>query len=245
MNKYQELDQKRVQHSKRRLILCGNTYELYEYERAYLWNKSPEKKSGTAVTAKSDTRRNDNLTQARARIRRLILSNEKGYSERLKFVTFTFKKNVRDLDKANKLWAEYARKIRERHGALKYLCVVEFQKRGAIHYHVLYFNLPFIYGAKDVLQKTWSHGFVKLVTVSHVKNLGAYVSKYLQKDIMDKRLVGEKAFFCSKGLIQPEEIRNENTIDNILNERSMVGEVTKAYTSSHFGEIHYTQGKIT
>ena len=241
-----DIERRRILSSRRRLVVSGDTYELYSYERPYFYNRSPEKKpaSGTANTSGNE-RRADNLSQARARIRRLISANESAYEERLKFVTFTFAKNVRDLSTANKLWAEYARKMRERHGALKYLTVVEFQKRGAIHYHVLYFNLPFIYGVKEVLAKTWGHGFVNIQTVAHVRNLGAYVSKYLQKDIMDRRLVGEKAFFCSKGLVQPEEFRNESSIDKILAEFSMSSEVVRDYTSSHFGAIKYIQGKLT
>lgn len=241
-----DIERRRTLSSNRRLVVSGDTFELYEYERPYFYNRSPQKKAGSTTPSPSlKGRRADNLTSARMRIRRLIASNESAYGERLKFVTFTFARNVTNLEEANRLWAEFARKMRERHGALKYLCVVEFQKRGAIHYHVLYFNLPFVYGVKDALAKTWGHGFVKIVTVSHVKNLGAYVSKYLQKDIMDRRLVGEKAFFCSKGLIQPEEFRNEASIDKVLAECTMDSEVVREYSTSHFGRIHYTQGKVT
>jgi len=242
-----DIERRRILSSRRRLVVSGDTYELYSYERPYFYNRPPESRSGAAATANTSGkgRRADNLSSARARIRRLISANETAYGERLKFVTFTFARNVKDLSEANKLWAEYARKMRERHGSLKYLAVVEFQKRGAIHYHVLYFNLPFIYGVKDALAKTWGHGFVKIVTVAHVRNLGAYVSKYLQKDIMDRRLVGEKAFFCSKGLVQPEEFRNEASIDKILAECSLSSEVVRDYTSSHFGAIKYIQGKLS
>ncbi|WP_452176556.1 rolling circle replication-associated protein, partial [Kordiimonas lipolytica] len=41
---------------------------------------------------------------------------------------------------------------------LKYSCVVEFQKRGAVHYHLLAYNLPFIENSK--LAEIWGHGFV-------------------------------------------------------------------------------------
>lgn len=240
-------ERSRILSSRRRLVISGETYELYEYERPYFYNRPPDKSSEASAIANplKKGRRSDNLSSARARIRRLISANQNAYGERLKFVTFTFARNVKDLDTAHKYWAEFARRMRSRHGSLKYLAVVEFQKRGAIHYHVLYFNLPFIYGAKASLAKTWGQGFVKLITVDHVRHLGAYVSKYLQKDIMDKRLIGEKAFFCSKGLIQPQEYRNEATIAKILCDATMQGEMVRDYSSSHFGAIHYTQGKIT
>jgi hypothetical protein len=44
--------------------------------------------------------------------------------------------------------------------ALKYVSVVEFQKRGAVHYHAVFFNLPFI--VNDELAAIWSHGFIKI-----------------------------------------------------------------------------------
>lgn len=242
-----DAERRRILSSRRRLVISGETYELYEYERPYFYNRPPEKNSGSLREANSlkKGRRADNLSNARARIRRLICANQSAYGERLKFVTFTFARNVKDLDTAHKAWGEFARKMRSRYGSLKYLTVVEFQKRGAIHYHVLYFNLPFIYGVKEKLAEVWGKGFVKIVTVDHVRHLGAYVSKYLQKDIMDRRLVGEKAFFCSKGLIQPREYRDEGRIAKILADGSMVGEVVRDYSSSHFGAIHYIQGKIT
>jgi len=134
--------------------------------------------------------------------------------------------------------------MRRAYGPMKYLCVVAFQKRGAIHFHAVFFNLPYVRNVKKELSSMWGHGFVKLITVDHVKNLGAYVSKYLQKDIMDKRLVGRKAFFCSRGLIRPRQIRVEKSVAKILGSATLACEVSSEYASRHFGRITYQQGRI-
>lgn len=239
-----DIDRRLIKHSSRRLVLSGETFELYDYEKPYFYNWAPEKKSRAAATAKALFRRRDNLITARSRIRRLINTNKAAWGSRLKFITYTFAKNISDLKEANLMWAEYMRRMRTEHGPMKYLAVVEFQKRGAIHYHVLFFNLPFIYGIKEKLSKMWGHGFVKVVTVQSVRNIGAYVSKYLQKEIMDTRLVGEKAFFCSKGLKQPREYRAEGSIAKIIERSILKTEVEKSYSSSHFGAIHYKNGTL-
>lgn len=239
-----DIDRRTVKTSARRLVLSGDSFELYEYERPYFFNRPPEKRGAKMLREAPENapRREDNLVKARARIRRLIAANVNAYAQKPKFITFTFAKNVTELKEAHLMWAEFTRKMREEFGPLKYLAVVEFQKRGAIHYHVLYFNLPFRYGIKTLLQKTWGHGWVKLITVKHVKNLGAYVSKYLQKDIMDCRLWGEKAFFCSKGLRQPEQYRDEREIAKMEASCMLTTEMVKVYDTAHFGRLTYRQG---
>lgn len=61
--------------------------------------------------------------------------------------------------------------------------VWEKQKRGAIHYHIIFFELPFI--KTKVLQEIWGHGFVKLnkIDVDSQENRGRDVSKYFSKNL--------------------------------------------------------------
>ena len=76
---------------------------------------------------------------------------------------------------------------------LKYLAVWEKQKRGAIHYHIIFFGFPFI--NLDDLNKIWGNGFVKInkIDVDSKDNRGRYVSKYLQKILMIK-IINKKHF---------------------------------------------------
>ena len=93
--------------------------------------------------------------------------------------------------------------------SLKYVSVVEFQKRGAVHYHAVFFNLSYI--DNDELAKIWSHGFIKINAIQHIRSIGAYVSKYLQKGVVDARLFNEKCYFTSRGLIKPIIVRQPPT----------------------------------
>lgn len=62
---------------------------------------------------------------------------------------------------------------------IKYLAVIEFQQRGAVHYHVLS-DIPYI--KQDELQDLWGQGFVFINAISHVDNI-----RSLYRKIHDKR----------------------------------------------------------
>lgn len=238
------IDARRIKNSTKRLVLSGQMIELYEYEHPYFYNRSPQNTRGAcSALANTNTapRREDNLSVARTMIRRLIATNENAWHQRLKFITYTFAKNIENLDEANSYWKEFNKKMRKEFGSLKYLAVVEFQKRGAVHYHVLYFNFPYIHNIKERIAKIWGHGFIKIIVLKNIRNIGAYVAKYLQKEMIDSKLVGRKAYFCSRGLWKPIEIRKEKSIAEFLKRHILNAEIEKRYTSSHYGEIIYRQ----
>lgn len=123
------------------------------------------------------------------------------------FITFTFAENLRELPEANKHYATFIRKLknflrkRNQETDIKYIAVPEFQQRGAVHYHVIYFNLPYIPNIYDVFNKLWGHGYV---IFRKIKDF--LPEKYLTKD-MTKHFslgTGTKRYFCSKGLIKPK-----------------------------------------
>jgi len=237
------LDQRTVKKSFKRLVISGNTIEQYFYEKPYFYNWGGRKAdSFHSCRPKAEKRRDDNLFIARRKIRRLINANQGQYGERTKFITYTFKENITDLKTAHKYWGEYCKKLKYRFGNIKYIAVVEFQKRGAIHYHVVYFSLPYIQNVKDVLAKLWGQGFINVKTLREVRNIGAYVCKYLQKDVMDSRLVGEKVYFGSRELIKPFEIKKEENIAEFLLNGTIDKLLEKEYRSQAYGKIIYQQG---
>ena len=92
---------------------------------------------------------------------------------------------------------------------------MEFQKRGAIHYHM---RSDFGYIEQCDLEKIWGNGFVWINDLlksnkgKPVDNVGAYIVKYMNKNIIDKRLMGKKAYFTSKNLKRPEIIYEDITL---------------------------------
>lgn len=127
-----------------------------------------------------------------------------------KFLTLTFADNKTDVKECNILFKAFIRKLKTYKSDLKYLAVIEFQQRGAVHYHVL-LNIPYI--PQQKLQDLWGNGFVFINAISHVDNIGAYIVKYMTKDNKDTRLRGQKAYLFSRNLTKPEKVINHNLND--------------------------------
>ena len=53
------------------------------------------------------------------------------------FITLTFKENLKDISIANKKFNSFVSNVRKKKKDFKYIAVPEFQKRGAVHYHLL------------------------------------------------------------------------------------------------------------
>jgi hypothetical protein len=242
-----------IKKSKKRLVISGRHFELTTYEKPYFYNFPPAGERGQHLLRSDNLqqRRSDSIWRSRQRIIQLVNSNENMYGQRMKFITYTFKEEVTDLKEARIWWEMYVRKLRRQFGTLRYLGVAEIQKKryektGAKvwHFHVLFFNLPFVYGAKELHAKLWDRGFVKIITIDHVKNVGLYVSKYLRKDLQERELVGEKSFFTSKNLKKPKNYRRFKSIGEILRKRKYVVELESSYQSVHYGNIIVKSGKI-
>jgi len=180
---------------------------------------------------------NANIYRTRNNVRRLSLAN---FDNGSKFVTFTFAQNITDVSEANQLWKKFIKRMRYKYGDFKYMAVIEFQKRGAVHYHVIW-DLAYI--KKSELSEIWSHGFVKINRIEHVDNVGAYIVKYMTKDLMDERFKGLKAYQCSKGLQRPLVLRGEQVAELYrmygLEDKKTVFE--SSYTSEHHGTILYKE----
>lgn len=110
------------------------------------------------------------------------------FDNKTKFMTLTFKKNELDIAYTNIEFNKFIKRLnyhlyKTKKQKLQYLAVWEKQKRGAIHYHIIFFDLLFI--KIKILQEIWGHGFVKLnkIDVDSQGNRGRYVSKYFSKDL--------------------------------------------------------------
>lgn len=190
-----------------KVIICGKHIEHYQYLdmpvlRGYRRRKRIEIKTEEKENSpKEKTAYSVNRT--RTEIRRLINSNP----QLCKFLTLTFKRNMTNLKKANYFFNIFIQKMQSRFKEFQYLAVVEFQKRGAVHYHLLC-NLRYVQSGK--IEKIWNNGFIKINRIDRISNLGAYVCKYVQKELFDKRMFRKKKYFCSQTLQRPTEIVGQN-----------------------------------
>lgn len=100
--------------------------------------------------------------------------------------------------------------------SLKYIAIWERQQRGAIHYHVIMFNLPFVEAKK--LEEIWKNGFIKINLIKDedkaTGSVSTYLTKYFVKDIAE-RVREKKAYFSSRNLKKPKEWKQRLTDDEI------------------------------
>lgn len=226
-------------------IISGDIVEQFTYEKNQFKgfegkNKKGKNKNGVEVVEN----RNKSLARARKHVIRTINSN----SDLDKFLTLTFEENMTDLDYCNNEFKKWVKRVnynvfKTKKSLMKYVAVIEFQKRGAVHYHVLC-NLPYI----DVnsFQNVWGHGFIRLNKIkadktrfgtSECDNVGAYVCKYMTKDNGDERLKERNSYLMSRNLEKPTEIYVG------INEKDLLEQVYQlpdAVTAHIFGKSHIT-----
>lgn len=152
------------------------------------------------------------------------------------FITLTFKENITDISTANKIFNAWRTNIKKLKSDFKYLAVPEFQKRGAVHYHILS-NLGI--EDKDIILKQqkktgkavkfddlydvkyWTKGFARVDFIKNdYKKIYSYICKYMTKDI-DNKLFGKKRYFYSQNLDKPFEtylnLSNSRDFDYFMN----------------------------
>ncbi len=231
--------------------------EIYDYSRGYIsgYTLSDDERAnkGRKKDYKSsdyDENREKVLNRARTRLRRIINSNVNQYGKEFtsKFVTLTFKENVTDLKQANYEFKKFIKRLNYhmfgvKESNIRYSAVPEFQKRGAVHYHIVFYNLPYL--KSDDVATIWGNGFIKINKIEHVDNVGAYVCKYMGKENSDERLQGNKSYFNSKGLYQPSEFtdgKDKKIVESLRN--SLLCQNIKYvgnFDNEYLGDIDYYQ----
>lgn len=214
-----------------KVVVCGDYIQLYKFRKKTLQDKGLEEMKDKKKKKKFDdldlykeenySRRSEvgvveykNLLRSRIQLERLIKANEDTWNT---FITLTFADNVKDIVEANKkfnIWRTYIKRFKVN---FKYVCVPEYQKRGAVHYHLLT-NLDIdkdheiIIPQKDdtgkVLKnrydvKGWSYGFTRVDRLKDI-NVISYLSKYMTKE-SDNRLYSKHRYLNSQNLNKPTE----------------------------------------
>jgi hypothetical protein len=199
---------------------------------------------------KVESRRFDNLNRTAKKLSRLIVTNDPT-PENTIFVTLTYAKNQLNIQESKKDFDLFIKKIKYTYGKnIRFISVLEFQTRGAIHYHALFWDLPFInLGnrgsrrlAQGELEQIWGFGFVKLKSVYGSSSLiSNYLVKYFTKSISDPRLVGVRLWSASRNIIRPKEIILSDSVSTggVIPTCSPIPLFHSAITSVYSGNIQF------
>lgn len=225
-----------------KIIETPTTKEVYLYEKP-IYVKTDSDKKTTLNTKLNSTenskhkafdamsasnqcdsikRKQKHYEQMRWEIARIVDCN---FDNKTKFLTLTFKKNIQEINQTNQEFKYFIQRLnyhlyKTKIQSLKYIATWEKQKRGAIHYHVIFFDFPYI--AKETIQELWKHGFIKInrIDVDSKENRGRYLSKYFGKDL-DLKEHKKKAFFKSQNLKMPiiqKLILTDDILQDLLQE---------------------------
>ncbi len=224
-----------------RMSYNAKVYQCGDYTQLYLYENTKIKKDTTLCFIKEETPKRkiiieeisrpnkptyreirfDNALRSKLQLQRLIKANAKKFKT---FITLTFQENV-GISQANKRFNSWRTHSKRLFPDFQYISVPEFQKRGAVHYHLLtnidYNNMLLVNQEVKKIWKPknkewhvfktlnhWHNGFSSikdLIIDNDSMNIVAYISKYVTKDI-DKRLYSRKKYSYSKSLYVPKPI---------------------------------------
>ena len=224
-----------------KILKCGDYIQLYFFKNKHFRKK--ENLENELIKEKNINRLGEkkfleykNILRAKFNLQRIVKSNESVFKT---FITLTFEENITDIKEANKqfnYWVSNIRKRRKKDFA--YVCVPEYQKRGAVHYHLMT-NVEITDTSVIIPQKLrnkktsklkklydvvyWNSGYSSVFDLKNIDNVTAYITKYMTKDY-DNRLFGFRKYHYSRNLIVPKE----EFIDiNDLNQFNYLKKLTK------------------
>lgn len=236
----------------KKAIFYGDYAQIYDYKQVQSSYYVKRLNYSKDMTSK---RRSDSYNRSRQTLYKLLACNVAQYSEKPVFWTFTFDPEIvsdcNDLKTANSYFSAFIKEFRRLSKLdIKYICVPEFQRNGNVHYHCVFFNIPFIEQSPFIFNKfpdlldlkvfkfsmsdLWPWGSTKAISLEGVDNISAYISKYMSKSFMPNnvqvQVYGQKLYFCSRGLKKPWITYDEVLIDSVLKSGKIeVVAVTKLY----------------
>lgn len=248
----------------RKIIVTNHVIEVYEYEKTPCGSETQKNDVYDALDLenvkhnrdddRTSERRKQTLRDARNTTRRLALKN---FESGDKFITLTFdpkkftEENLRDIAFTDDLFKKFIKRFNYRYKTkLKYIAVREFHKTGRIHYHLLcdwkkelIFEDEIRENERILGEDVWKHGFVDIKQLDHVDNVGAYIIKYMTKNVAIEFFKGKKIYLCSKGLERPFVYRGAEAELIIktygLDTKKEV--FTNSYESEYLGQIVYSE----
>lgn len=129
---------------------------------------------------------NESQRRARSMVRRKCMTIQ---ADRL--LTLTTRENIQDVDRAWSIFARFTRMMKKRYKDFKYVAVPEYQKRGAVHFHLAIRG----YYHANTVRRLWNRaigegdGNIDITSPKKAgknswnpKRISAYIAKYITKE---------------------------------------------------------------
>ena len=234
-----------------KFVQYGNFAEYTYYEKD-VRQKSISIKKRKKKFIKIRTIRPDNLRRRVRDFRRLVISNLSPTNPPA-LLTLTSAQTV-SLCSADEWLKIFLARLREFEGKdFRYISVPEFQKRGAVHFHVLVWDLrkEMINNEQQFryLQRLWQRGFVDCLPTNGDVRLAYYLAKYMSKSMQDERLYNQKAYRASRNVLRPVLVSSSAPFDyseeiwgEHLNKKILLDE--KKFDNYWLGKAHWRKWEL-
>ena len=226
-------------------ITYGDNIEIYQYDHKpppHIVGKKRKEKIEPDEERKFEKRK-DNAIQAQRNFRRLVGAN---LSSSPLLISLTYKENMENITTAYKDHKSFIQALRYEFGKdIKYIAVPEFQKRGAVHFHSLFWGLPREVFLKEKetrhIAEMWGHGFIDVIETDGHGKISSYLAKYMAKAFTDRRLRNQKAYATSRNVTRPV-VEKDGLILPLLYahvEENALPIIDSRYNTKWLGNCHY------
>lgn len=204
----------------------NNNYKLCTLKMGVLrkGEKVYRKAKNTVNTRKLD----NNLVRAKSTIKEYALCNEFEY-----FITLTLDKNNYDrynLKKYIQDLGQFIRDYRKKYKSdIQYILIPEQHRDGAWHLHGLIKGIEkshlvnfdnIVNAPKKLKGKEYYNfelygnkfGFCSLGKIKDINKISSYITKYINKDLGRNIEMGNKSYYCSRGLKKAETIKKGHLV---------------------------------
>ncbi len=195
-----------------KVIQSGSIVEVYQYHQTVSLPKfsfTPKIKKYVRIKRSKADIRASSASRSRRAFMRLVNSNSGLGNQPDCFLTLTFKpEKLCDLVEANYQWKKFRQKLQRIVPNLRYCLSYEWgSKTGRFHYHIILFDFPFV--PQAVIQEKWGCGwaYIKEIKKGSIANVGAYVAKYMAKDMGSAYIDNKRRYFFSRNLVRPRVFR--------------------------------------
>lgn len=220
-------------------VKVKKTRTFIELQKVQFVTKTTNK--ATNILKKDRTLEIQNTAANRAwkNVRSILFGN---FHYRAKLVTLTFKDtdkfDINSLEECNRRKERYILKLRKEFPKLKYIIVPEYQKRGAVHFHMVC-NISFIDLKK--FKSLWVYGFSSIVTIKDPTIQLPYIAKYITKN-PEQHIKGTRRYYCSNNVEKPQvltPLQAQKAIE-LLKKLGDKPLVTYSYDSEYHGKVTYS-----
>lgn len=243
ISKVVSYDKTDLKYFSQKVSVCNNAFEFFHYSNPISLNRKVFIKDFYYLnklvllllefcTEEGLKKRKVHAWSSAKRLRSIVFGN---FEELDKFISLTFdNKNdfdIFNLKICNKRKERYIAKLLKLKPDLKYVVVPEYQKRGAVHFHIVC-NLPYI--SKDNFHKLWVYGFSGIGAVGNINKRFHYLAKYLTKGFIDPDFFRLRRYYVSNSCIRPTSYYEQASveIEQSIELSGLKPIVEQTYTSS-------------